>query len=384
VTGKVQEDVDFTTFSHGGSQALLDNLTVSIRGLDTPVGAHEATLPTKTFHCSPPLDLGFQSARFHKIVMHAEVYSLPSPHHLSVIHLHSLVVRESSMDLIPDPAQLIQFLSCCPELKIFHYLALPHEPSPPSKRIPLPIVPLHRLHTLVLRSTCAVRAILSHIDAPNLRELYLEHTNMEFELQHAAAYTTEPEEGDSDDEAGDFSQSPWSDYATGMGLRCLLRRSDPPLEVLEMDYADMRTKDFLWCFDRMNSLQEFRIVASDMSDKVIALLAPFRPSERERRNSIGSISDSSEPSEEIEKPVLEQPHVRMPKLSALELWNCQRLSGNAVVDALGARVRYTDKVEDRNAYSKLSEVAVVGCADFLPQHAVTLASVLGTRLRIQG
>ena len=98
-----------------------------------------------------------------------------------------------------------------------------------------------------------------------------------------------------------------------------------------MDYADMRTKDFLWCFDHLRTLQEFRIVASDMSDKVIMMLAPYR-----RQSPQGELEDEL--------------HVRMPKLSALELWNCQRLSGDAVVDALGARVQYTDKVADRNAY----------------------------------
>lgn len=206
---------------------------------------------------------------------------------------------------------------------------------------------------------------------------------MEFRLNHAAAFTPEPEEGDSDDEAGDFSQSPWSDHATGMGLRNLIRRSNPPLQVLEMDYADMRTKDFLWCFDRLDTLIEFRIVASDMSDKVIQLLAPYHVNERPR--SVGSWS--SEQDELVEHVgnlwPLEPPRVRLPRLTALEFWNCQRLTGDAVVAAIGARVRYTDQVADRNAYSKLSDVAVIGCADFLPRHADRLVPVLGVRLRTQ-
>ena len=206
---------------------------------------------------------------------------------------------------------------------------------------------------------------------------------MEFCLQHASAFTTEPEEGDSDDEACDFSQSPWSDHATGMGLRSLLRRSNPPLEVLEMDYADMRTKDFLWCFDHLETLSEFRIVASDMSDKVIQMLAPYRVSGRPR--SVSSMS--SDPDESLEFVnhawALGEPRVRLPRLSALELWNCQRLTGNSIVATLGARARYTDQVPDRNTYSKLSEVAIVGCTDFLPHHADALRSVLGLRLRTQ-
>ena len=89
--------------------------------------------------------------------------------------------------------------------------------------------------------------------------------------------------------------------------------------------------------------------------------------------------ESSEGSTSVEE--VEEQHVRMPKLSALELWNCQRLTGNAVVEALGARVQYTDKVANRNAYSKLSDVAILACANFTPQHSEMLARVLGTRLR---
>ncbi|KAI0683447.1 hypothetical protein BC835DRAFT_1395036 [Cytidiella melzeri] len=384
LVGQLQEDMDFTAFSHDASLAILDNLTVIIKSLEVPtlVGPQEPQPPMKTFHWSVLHDLGFSGSRFHKIIMHTEVFRLPIPQHLSAVRLQSLVIRENSLDNVPDPTRLINFLLCCPELRVFHYHALPHEPSPPLDRIPLPIVHLPRLHTLVLRSTCAVRAILSHIDAPDLRELYLEHTNMEFQLQHSAAFTTELEEGDSGDEAADFSQSPWSDHATGMGLRSLLRRSNPPLEVLEMDYADMRTKDFLWCFDRLNSLQEFRIVASDMSDKVVSMLAPFRIGDRPRSASSMFGTDGSEDGTDTALTP-EQPHVRMPKLSALELWNCQRLTGNAVAASLGARVRYTDQVADRNAYSKLSDVAIIGCADFLPKHAIMLSSVLGERLRTQ-
>lgn len=363
LTGQLQEEADFASFSQEGSQAILDNLTVSINGLDTPIGPQVPTPRIRTFHCSSPLDLGY-TARFHRVAMHAEVFTLPLPQRMTTVHLHSLIVRENSIDVIPDPAEVVRFLQCCPELKVFHYHALPYEPTTSAETGPLPIVQLPRLHTLVLRSTCAVRAILSHIDAPSLRELYLEHTNMEFELRRASAYSLPSEEGDSEDEAHDFSQSPWSDHATGMGLRSLMRRSCPSLEVLQMDYADMRTKDFLWCFDRLDSLQEFRIVASDMSDKVIAMLTPFHQ------------SAATSPGE-----LEERLHVRMPKLSALELWNCQRLTGDAVVDALGARVQYTDKVADRNAYSKLSDVAIVACTNFAPQHAERLAYTLGTRLR---
>ena len=63
----------------------------------------------------------------------------------------------------------------------------------------------------------SVRAILEHVDAPALEELYLEHTNVDFELRTEpyVAQRSPPDEGESDDEAHDFSQSPWSDHCTG-------------------------------------------------------------------------------------------------------------------------------------------------------------------------
>lgn len=375
LTGKIEEDFDFAAYSEEGSLALLDNLSINIRGPYENDDPLSLTLPSRdlTFARGSPLHLGLHMSRFHRIFMNAEVRSLPLPRYMTALNLRSLIIREQSTEMTPDPIRLINFLSACPELKIFHYIGLPNEPAPPKDRSLIRIAHLPHLHTLVLHSTCAVRAILSHIHAPELTELYLEHTNMEFKLHHAAAYTPALEEGDSDDEAGDFSQSPWSDYATGMGLRSLIRRSRPPLEVLEMDYADMRTKDFLWCFDKLGTLQEFRIVASDMSDKVIAMLAPLRPK-------VDGMDIEDSPPVESSVPL----RVRLPKLSALELWNCQRLSGDAVVDALGARVRYTDNVSDRNAYSRLSDVAVVNCANFLPRHVLTLSPVFGTRLRTTG
>src|ERR1700683_1780689 len=60
----------------------------------------------------------------------------------------------------------------------------------------------------------------------------------------------------------------------GMGLRKLITRSNPPLEVLDMDLSDMRSKDFTWCFDRLSTLRRFRITGSDMSDRVIDLFKP--------------------------------------------------------------------------------------------------------------
>ncbi|KAF8272260.1 hypothetical protein EI94DRAFT_386046 [Lactarius quietus] len=142
-----------------------------------------------------------------------------------------------------------------------------------------------------------------------------------------------------------------------MGLRSLLGRSSPPLRVLEMDYADMRTKDFAWLFSRAESLTEFRIVASDMADRVIHMLAPD--------------SDGT---------------VLLPKLRSLELINCQRLNGRAIVEAIRERVRMTDGpiVEGRTIdIFPLEDVAVLGCTNFTTDDGLELAEFLGGRLRFQ-
>jgi len=186
--------------------------------------------------------------------------------------------------------------------------------------------------------------------SPTLTEIFLPSPRAQaFGLECAL------EDGDSDDEFSDYSQSPRSDHATGMGLRSLLSRSSPPLHVLEMDYADMRTKDFAWLFSRAQSLTDFRIVASDMADRVVRMLAP----------------DASDP-------------LLLPRLRSLELINCQRLSGTAIVEAVRERARATDGLINKRRATDvfpLEDVAVVGCVNFTIDDGLELAEVLGERLR---
>ena len=140
-----------------------------------------------------------------------------------------------------------------------------------------------------------------------------------------------------------------------MGIRSLLSRSSPPLRVLEMDYADMRTKDFAWLFSHAQSLTDFRIVASDMADRVVRMLAPDA-------NGI----------------------MLLPRLRSLELIHCQRLSGTAIVDAVRERARATDSYNTEAQAADvfpLEDVAVVRCANFTTDHGLELAEVLGERLR---
>jgi hypothetical protein len=313
----------------------------------------------------------------------------------------TLSIKESPLTLSIRPADLIRFLTVCPELEFFSFTGSMSEPEVIWEDIlhPPPIVSLPRLRSLKLHGTLATRIILSYLHTPALRGLYLERLNVDFEFPVLNPYLPLPsrkaidpslaplqtstselpsspnptdnlhppspsvafgfecalEDGDSDDDFSDPSQSPHSDHATGMGLRSLLSRSSPPLSVLEMDYADMRTKDFAWLFSRARSLTDFRIVASDMADRVVRMLAP---------DANGTML--------------------LPRLRSLELVNCQRLSGAAVVEAIRARARATDGhiAEGRTVdVFPLEDVAVVRCANFTNNDGLELAEVLGERLR---
>jgi hypothetical protein len=350
-----------------------------------------------------------------------------------------------------------------PEFLQYTGILLEPDVGPAEVAIPPPVVPLLHLRSLVLHSTLCTRILLSYIHAPDLRELYLEHLNVDWKFPvHNPYFRREPtsatssvsagwpssssssqltppvsavsssfppsrsssptfgglpmlsipspltppstlppspdldllspdmlspnafspasslpsmrspvtplilslepfpdyeaEDGDSDDEFPDFSQSPYSDHATGMGVRALLRRSSPPLRVLEMDYADMRTKDFRWLFARVPSLEEFRIVASDMADRVVRLLAP--------QGARGEVV--------------------LPRMRSLELVNCHRLSGEAILEAVKGRVIVTDAAARAGVSEPvpLEDVAIVGCNNFLPEHGEELQELLGDRLRL--
>jgi hypothetical protein len=333
---------------------------------------------------------------------------LPSPLTLSPLRFVTLSIKESLLTLNIRPDDLLRFLTVCPELEFFSFTGSMSDPVITEEDIlhPPPIVSLPRLRSLILHGTLATRIILSYLHTPTLRELYLERLNVDFEFPVLNPYLPLPsrkaidpsldtpqssgaesqtstselsfspnptenphlpsrplafgfecalEDGDSDDGFSDFSQSPHSDHATGMGLRSLLSRSSPPLNVLEMDYADMRTKDFAWVFSHAQSLTDFRIVASDMADRVVRMLAP---------DANGTML--------------------LPRLRSLELVNCLRLSGTAVVEAISARARATDNhIADGRIVDvfPLKDVAVVRCANFTVEDGLELAEVLGERLR---
>ena len=361
------EHIDFAPLVEGASGVHMEHLQIIIRGMSGIEGLIEHLHPVEVGDLDKPVFSALPSDALPEsrgIFMRTAVLTLPSRAHMTFLPLTKLTISES-VDVLTNASRMLDFLSAFPLLERFTFYSFPQVGNPEDDITQAPVVSLPRLRVLALRSTCIVRTVLSRIDAPSLTELYLEHTNIDFEMRHDP-YANMTEDGDSDDEAHDFSQSPWSDHATGVGLRQLIKRSNPPLEVLEMDYADMRTKDFQWCFDRLEHLREFRIVASDMSNTVINLLAPYE-------------------SHRVSCAANEGEHgglrLRLPKLAMLGLWNCQRLSGDAIVRALCRRVQYTDHLSG-DKISKLSDVAIVGCQDFRVQHVLELSPVLGGRLRI--
>jgi len=379
--------------------AEMDALTENIQAQAAAAGD---TVPPGTFK---PYTISLTS---NLLFMTVVLSKLPSPLSLSPLRFVTLSINESPLTLSIRPDDLLRFLTVCPELEFFSFTGSMSDPVITSEDIrhPPPTVSLPRLRSLVLHRTLATRILLSYLHTPALRELYLEHLNVDFDFPVLNPYLPLPsretidsslvpphgpgvephattssspssptpeeisrpssrsqafgsecalEDGDSDDEFSDFSQSPHSDHATGMGLRSLLSRSSPPLCVLEMDYADMRTKDFAWLFSRARSLTDFRIVASDMADRVVRMLAP---------DANGTML--------------------LPRLRSLELINCQRLSGVAIVEAVRERESAADGYIDEGQVVDvfpLEDVAVVHCANFTANDALALAEVLGERLR---
>lgn len=262
--------------------------------------------------------------------------------------VHVTIAEGGPIGLHTQPKYVLEFLTACPELESFYLSGFPHDGPVEG---PLPLVNLPNLVTLHLKSTCFTRAILSSVVTPRLENLYLSHLNIDFELHDQGS-----DEGDSEDEAHDYSQSPSSDRATGMGLRRLISRCNPPIRILEMDFCDMRTKDFIWVFDRLPLLEDFYIVASDMSNNVINLLRPI-------------------PTFRLNGPRF---RLRLPRLRKLRLMNCQRLSGQTIIEALSERVGWTESLGAENT---LMDVTISGCEGFSQLDRDALSTVLRGNLK---
>ncbi|KAJ7784617.1 hypothetical protein B0H16DRAFT_1356771 [Mycena metata] len=340
MSGKREESVDLS----GSLPNCVDPLVIVIQDPDQLETEDEGTegLPRPTFTSAMPAWL----------TMNIWVSELPKAPVLVPLRFSSIVMTEN----IPtQPRSILEFLCSCPQLEAFFFTGWQHDDE--TLTSPLPIARLPNLRTLHIRSTCGTRSLLSSIDAPRLSELHLAHLNVDFTL----GAPPEPVDGDSEDEARDFSRSASSDRATGMGLRALLLRSNPPLRVLDMDWSDMRTKDFRFAFARLGVLEHFFIEASDMSDKVIELLRPYVPARGGKD---------------------ERVRVRLPRLKSLELSNCNELSGEALVEVLSERVRLTDGFPAWEG-NTLKEVIISDCAGLKGHHGNLLRRELGNRLRLR-
>ncbi|KAI0755091.1 hypothetical protein C8Q80DRAFT_1216842 [Daedaleopsis nitida] len=377
ISGRHEEQFDFSKYPFDRDRAcFVDELHLLIKGMSAL-----DTLGLNTDSDMSDDRPGQTIFRAHslpdapsELALHFAVYALPLPTVMKPIPVKSICITEVSLDVTTDVPRMLTFLRCTPLLETLHFTGWPQEGDPiqPGHLFP---VKLPHLRVFFIRSTVSVRAILSHIDAPALEELYLEHTNVDFELR-TEPYVVEScpsDEGESEDEAHDFSQSPWSDHATGMGLRTLLKRSRPPLQVLHMDYADMRTKDFRWCFEHLDRLREFQIVGSDMSDRVLGMLAPYR--RRWLTYGLANMREAEDPRGAWA--------VRLPRLQKLAIWHCQRVSGDAMVQAMCDRVAFTDRVAEEGRGDTVECVAVVGCSEVLFNHIHALSEALGDRLRVQ-
>lgn len=275
--------------------------------------------------------------------------ALPPSNQLVAMHFTRLTITESISNAAQTSISAITgVLYACPALRHFRFEGwIPDEGHSTFTYVPpSTVVELTYLQSLCIKTTTMTRGILSSIIAPRLDHLILTYLNI------ARPVDVEPrleEPGESDDEASDFSESPWTDRATGMGMRTFISHSLSPIRKLDMDYSDFRTKDFIWAFDRLEYLEEFRIVGSDMSDKVIGLFGP----------ALGS-----------------RMKLRLPKLSYLGLFACQRLTGDAVVAALVQRAVMTDS---NSEYSKLRLVRISGCGGVTAEHNNLLSAALGSR-----
>ncbi|KAL0580097.1 hypothetical protein V5O48_001873 [Marasmius crinis-equi] len=357
----------------------------SVNGFPVTLIAHDQLFPTPLNHF-----MGKEESES-QLVANYIVSGLPTlpsiqtenilTHPLHPTGLRSITtlnLSEHSVTLHISPSSLLSFLTATPNLQKLTFVGWIHaDRHAPSST--LPVAHLPKLNTLQLRSTCLARSILSCLYVPGLERLELAHLNVDFEMplpgveDVGGAFVSEAfEQGDSEDEAGDFSQSPWSDRSTGMGLRALMRRSNPPLKVLSMDFTDMRTKDFIWLFPRLEHLEEFAIVASDMSDTVIKLLKPH--------HEIEIVMPATFDAMDMDMDTARGMRLILPKLKTLELYNCHRLTGEALVDVLVRRAQYTDALPEANT-NTLKNLAIVGCDGFWHRHAQVVLKELGSEER---
>ncbi|KAJ3769631.1 hypothetical protein FB446DRAFT_706094 [Lentinula raphanica] len=245
---------------------------------------------------------------------------------------------------------ILSLLRTCPHLESFTF----HGSMYPLGSQTLPVtVSLLNLHTMNIYHSRQTRVMLSKLYAPALSELYLVDLNV---YECDSTFLQEPD--DIEDDADDYLEwCRWSNRATGMGFRKLIAQCNPPLKTLIMSYSDMRLKDFIYVFDHLTELEDFRLTNSVMSDTFINLLEPYAAE---------STSESTRP--------LHSLNVRLPRLRHLEIRECLGISGDSIVETLLQRVAFTDQL----AYT-LEQVIISECDQFGVQHQDRLNRELGPR-----
>ncbi|KAL1748013.1 hypothetical protein HDZ31DRAFT_30638 [Schizophyllum fasciatum] len=269
------------------------------------------------------------------------------------------------------PALVLDLLRCFARLRSFTYLG---RIDPAAIQAPAPAAPpvrLARLSYLRLSNICSTRLLVARLAAPALEDCVLESLNIDtshtdggefFAADYLAHADAEGEGEEGAHIADDPSQSPWSDWSTGRGIRALWANAPfGALRILEMDYADMRSRDFRFVFERLTRLETFKLVASDMSDRVFRWLGPQLGQEGEDDPGLSATPEHG---------------VFLPSLRNLNLIKCNRLSADVIVDVLTRRMIHCNRVQaDKLSLPcVLEEIDLVEILGFHP-------AMDGTRLR---
>ncbi|KAF8512687.1 hypothetical protein JB92DRAFT_3116893 [Gautieria morchelliformis] len=268
-------------------------------------------------------------------------YELDPELQIGLPHLRALRIFERDGRFMAIQAStVLHLLGKCPALESFAFRGtISHVVDPHG--VPATMVSLPRLRELHVAQTCLQRTILTHLITPALQVLRLSWLN---QPDRPDPFVDEDYMAETNEEPTEWSQSPYTDILTGLGIRSLICRGAPPIRVLDMDFADARSpKDFIWVFEHVPTLESFRIIGSDMSDKVLIALAS--------KNNQGKWL--------------------CPRLASLELSRCDLITGRGVVTLAKGRNPCKDRFDgdstedmstEESRPARLKKFVVEGCA----------------------
>jgi hypothetical protein len=160
---------------------------------------------------------------------------------------------------------------------------------------------LHHLERLIINAPPDLNEILQHIHAPVLQYLHLR--SMEPPLNH-------PHEG------------------TGKALLRFIKKSNPPIKLLELHDVDIRRDDFMQCFLSLPYLEELRLHETEISSDVLLSL--------------------------------HGPTGACPRLKRLDLRWCEQLAGQALVDLVRSRI--DPRSNQQQLFDPIEGITVINCA----------------------